>query len=62
VLLFARPAAAARRGSLVLRRGDLPAVEKRLGRGEPVTTVTGEPLELLLWVSGRERVARVQVS
>jgi uncharacterized protein (TIGR03085 family) len=62
VLLFARPAAAARRGSLVLRRGDLPGVEKRLGRGEPVTTVTGEPLELLLWVSGRERVARVQVS
>jgi uncharacterized protein (TIGR03085 family) len=61
VLLFARPAAAARRGSLLLRRGDAPGVERRLGTGEPVTTVTGEPLELLLWLSGRERVARVEV-
>jgi uncharacterized protein (TIGR03085 family) len=61
-VLFARPAAATRPGSLVLRRSDVTGVEKHLGSGEPVTTVTGEPLELLLWVSGREDVARVQVS
>jgi uncharacterized protein (TIGR03085 family) len=60
--LYARPSAAARRGTLVLRRGDAPGVEKRLGSGGPVTTVTGEPLELLLWAGGRARVARVEVS
>jgi uncharacterized protein (TIGR03085 family) len=62
VVLYGRAAAATRTGSLVLRRSDATAVEKRLGRGEPVTTVTGEPLELLLWVSGREQVARVKVT
>jgi uncharacterized protein (TIGR03085 family) len=60
-VLFGRAAAGRLPGSLVLRRSDAPGEEKRLGRGEPVTTVTGEPLELLLWVSGRERVARVEV-
>jgi len=29
---------------------------------EPHGPLTGEPLELLLWASGRENVARVQVS
>jgi uncharacterized protein (TIGR03085 family) len=61
-VLFGRAAAASRPGSLVLRRSDATAVEKRLGSGEPGTTVTGEPLELLLWASGRDQVARVQVS
>ncbi|RBY89201.1 TIGR03085 family protein [Blastococcus sp. TBT05-19] len=51
--------AAGRRG-LVLRRSDAPGVEKRLGDGG--RTVTGEPLELMLWVSGRRDVARVAVS
>ncbi|MGY1803946.1 TIGR03085 family metal-binding protein [Blastococcus sp. SYSU D00922] len=56
--LFARRAAG-RRG-LVLRRSDVPGVEKRYGAGG--RTVEGEPLELLLWVSGRRDVARVEVS
>jgi uncharacterized protein (TIGR03085 family) len=57
----------ARRGgrkdrTLVLRRADVPGTEKRLGSGERVKTVTGEPLELLLWISGRRDVARVAIS
>jgi uncharacterized protein (TIGR03085 family) len=60
VLILARRAARGR--TLVLRRADVPRVEKRLGSGEAVTTVTGEPLELLLWVSGRKDVARVAIS
>ena len=60
VTFFARRAAAAVPGALVLRRSDLPRVEKRAGSGEP-TTVTGEPLELLLWSSGRQDVARVEL-
>ncbi|MCA0143531.1 TIGR03085 family metal-binding protein [Blastococcus sp. LR1] len=51
--------AAGRRG-LVLRRSDAPGVEKRIGAGS--RTVTGEPLELMLWASGRRDVARVQVA
>jgi uncharacterized protein (TIGR03085 family) len=53
-------------GELVLRRDDVPAgtpgAERRLRAGEPATTVTGPPLELLLWVSGRQNVARVHVT
>jgi uncharacterized protein (TIGR03085 family) len=56
--LFARRTAG-RRG-LVLRRSDAPGVEKRFGAGG--RTVEGEPLELLLWASGRRDVARVTVS
>jgi uncharacterized protein (TIGR03085 family) len=59
-VLFARAAPAAHRGALVLRRGDAAGVTKRLGSG-PATTVTGEPLELLLWASGRQRIARVEL-
>ena len=55
--LFARRAAG-RRG-LVLRRSDVPGTEKRLGAGG--RTVTGLPLELLLWAAGRRDVARVEV-
>ncbi|SEL39460.1 TIGR03085 family protein [Blastococcus sp. DSM 46786] len=50
--------AAGRRG-LLLRRSDVPGAEKRLG--DAGRTVTGEPLELMLWVSGRRDVARVDV-
>jgi uncharacterized protein (TIGR03085 family) len=50
---------AGRRG-VVLRRTDRPGVEARIGAGG--RTVEGEPLELLLWASGRRGVARVTVS
>ena len=56
--LYARRAAG-RRG-LVLRRSDATGVQKQIGSGG--RTVTGEPLELLLWASGRRDVARVAVS
>jgi uncharacterized protein (TIGR03085 family) len=49
------------RRPLVLRRSDATGVEHRVGSGAP-RTVTGEPLELLLWLSGRRDVARVDVS
>jgi uncharacterized protein (TIGR03085 family) len=48
---------AAGRPGVVLRRSDVPGVEKRIGRG--ARTVEGEPMELLLWASGRGNVARV---
>jgi hypothetical protein len=44
----------------VLRRSDAPGAEKRFGAGG--RTVEGEPMELLLWTSGRRDVARVTVS
>jgi uncharacterized protein (TIGR03085 family) len=56
--LYARRAAG-RRG-LALRRSDVPGEEKRIGAGG--RTVTGEPLELLLWAAGRRDVARVEIS
>jgi uncharacterized protein (TIGR03085 family) len=53
-------------GGLVGRRDDVPAgtsgAELRLRKGEPVTTVAGAPLEVLLWVSGRQEFARVEVT
>jgi uncharacterized protein (TIGR03085 family) len=58
--LFARRAAAGRSGGLVLRRTDVPGQERRFGDGG--RTVEGEPMELLLWASGRREVARVTVS
>jgi len=60
VAVLARRAARGR--TLVLRRADVPGVEKRLGSSGPAKTVTGEPLELLLWASGRKDVARVAIS
>jgi uncharacterized protein (TIGR03085 family) len=45
------------RGGVVLRRSDVDGVEKRVGAGG--RTVEGEPLDLLLWLSGRREVARV---
>ncbi|MFP5372129.1 MAG: TIGR03085 family metal-binding protein [Actinomycetes bacterium] len=58
--LYARRAAAQLDGGLVLRRSDVPGVERRIGPGS--VRVAGEPLELLLWASGRKDVARVEVS
>jgi len=49
------------RKPLVLRRSDATGVEHRVGSGTP-RTVTGEPLEMLLWLSGRRDVARVEVA
>jgi len=62
VVFFGRAAAGRVPGALVLRRSDVPGVERRHGRGTPETVVEGEPLELLLWASGREDVARVEIS
>jgi uncharacterized protein (TIGR03085 family) len=59
---FGRRAAAGLPGGLVLRRSDRPGVHRKAAGGQPLTTVTGEPLELLLWSSGRRDVARVEVS
>ena len=49
-------------GALVLRRSDVAGVERRMGSGEPVTTVEGTPMEVLLWAAGRRGVARVAVT
>ncbi len=48
------------RRPLLLRRSDVTGAEHRVGSGEP-RTLTGEPMELLLWLSGRRDVARVEV-
>lgn len=52
VALFARR----QPGGVTARRTDT-GQERRVGHG--ATTVAGEPLELLLWLSGRRDVARV---
>ena len=53
-------------GGLLVRRSDVPdgapGSERRLRDGEPTTTVTGAPLEVLLWVSGRPDVACVDLT
>src|SRR4051794_19226609 len=54
--------AAGKGRTLVLRRADVPGAEKRVGSGEREKVLTGEPLELLLWLSGRKDIARVAVS
>jgi uncharacterized protein (TIGR03085 family) len=61
VALLARGAARRYPGGLRLRRTDTGA-EKVVGGSSPSTTVAGEPLELLLWASGRRSVARVELS
>ena len=60
VVLFGRAAVGRVPGALALRRSDAPGVQRRYGSGTPETVVEGEPLELLLWASGREDVARVE--
>ena len=64
VPLLARANATGTEGGLVARRTDLPGGTsvRRLRSGAPVTTVAGPPLEVLLWVSGRQDVARVEVT
>jgi uncharacterized protein (TIGR03085 family) len=59
-VVWARRPAASRTDGLILRRSDVPGMQKHLGAGG--TTVEGEPMELLLWAAGRESVARVEVS
>ena len=58
---FARGMAPRLPGGLVLQRSDVPGPGKRISAGPAVTTVEGEPLEVLLWASGRRDVARVTV-
>ena len=58
VTAFAR----AVRRPTVLRRSDATGVEHRAGGSGTARVVTGEPLELLMWLSGRRSVARVDVS
>ena len=62
VVFFGRAAVGRVPGALVLRRSDASGVQRRNGSGTPETVVEGEPLELLLWASGREDVARVEIS
>jgi uncharacterized protein (TIGR03085 family) len=57
---FGRVAARKERGGLRFRRTDT-GVERVVG-GSPSRTVAGEPLELLLWASGRRDVARVEIT
>jgi uncharacterized protein (TIGR03085 family) len=47
---------------VVLRRSDAPRSALTASKGEPVATVTGEPLELLLYAFGRRDHARVEVT
>jgi uncharacterized protein (TIGR03085 family) len=66
VPLMARgPGVARPAGGLVVRRSDVPdgapGSERRLRNGTPTTTVTGAPLEVLLWASGRPDVACVDL-
>jgi uncharacterized protein (TIGR03085 family) len=58
VTAFAR----AVRRPTVLRRSDATVTEHRVGGSGTARTGTGEPLELLLWLSGRRSIARVEVS
>jgi uncharacterized protein (TIGR03085 family) len=61
VPFLARMAARRHDGGLRVRRTDTGA-EKTVGGSSPSATVAGEPLELLLWLSGRREVARVETS
>ncbi|GAB3303404.1 TIGR03085 family metal-binding protein [Geodermatophilus aquaeductus] len=58
--LFARMAAPRHPGGLVLQRSDVPGPGRRIRGGSAPTTVEGEPLEVLLWATGRD-VAQVAV-
>jgi uncharacterized protein (TIGR03085 family) len=61
-LFFGRLVALTTRRALVLRRSDATHAERRVGSGDRSITVAGEPLELLLWLSGRRDVARVELT
>ncbi|MGY1747900.1 TIGR03085 family metal-binding protein [Modestobacter sp. SYSU DS0511] len=67
VPFLARGREAARtEGGVMVRRSDVPdgapGSERRLRKGTPTTTVVGAPLEVLLWVSGRQDVACVDLT
>ena len=67
VPVLARGKAAPRTpGGLFIRRSDVPdgapGSERRLRDGRPTTTVTGAPLEVLLWMSGRPDIACVDLT
>ena len=67
VPVLARGRAAPRTaGGVFVRRSDVPdgaaGSERRLRDGRPTTTVTGAPLEVLLWVSGRPTIACVDLT
>ncbi len=47
---------------VLLRRSDAPRSSVTASAGEPVVTITGEPLELLLYCFGRRDHARVEIS
>jgi uncharacterized protein (TIGR03085 family) len=59
VPFLARMAARRSPGGLLVRRSDT-GEEKTIGGSSPSTVVSGEPMELLLWASGRRAVARVE--
>jgi uncharacterized protein (TIGR03085 family) len=59
--VLGRLAARSHPGGLRFRRADTGA-ERAAGSRSPATTVTGEPLDLLLWAGGRTSVARVDLS
>jgi uncharacterized protein (TIGR03085 family) len=62
VQFFGRLAARASKRTLVLRRTDVPGSDqRRFGRGNRTRTVSGEPVDLLLWLSGRRGVSIVEV-
>ena len=47
---------------VVLRRSDAPRSTVVAAKGEPVATVSGEPMELLLYVFGRREHAVVEIT
>jgi hypothetical protein len=59
VPFLARMASRRSDGGLRVRRSDT-GEEKAVGGSSPSTTLAGEPLELLLWLTGRHGVARVE--
>jgi uncharacterized protein (TIGR03085 family) len=61
VPFLARMASRRSDGGLRVRRTDT-GEEKAVGGSSPSTTLAGEPLELLLWLTGRHGVARVEKS
>ncbi|WP_235927983.1 TIGR03085 family metal-binding protein [Goekera deserti] len=61
VPFLARAGRADHPGGLLFRRTDVEGVEKLVKKGDTVTSVAGEPMELLFWAGGRD-AARVTVT
>lgn len=47
---------------VVLRRASAPRASVTASKGEPVVTISGEPMELLLFLFGRRDHARVEIT